>query len=335
VDFALTEDQELLRESLRVLLARECPPALLRAHIDDLGAADPLWEHLRGYSAVGTGSMVDLCLVMEQLGYVAAPARFFASAVLAAPVLEAVGAPMLDDVLAGEQSATVGIAGPSGEWKLGDDEFKSFVPDAASVDVVLAVVGTGAVMQLSAPEIRRLETMDTSRPLYDVRTDDDDGAAAVIGRLSGADFDRVIARATVALAAEQVGTAKRLFEMALAYAKDRVQFDVPIGSFQAIQHKLAEMSLEVERSWSAVYYAAMAVDAGEADHVRALHAAKAAAGEAAKRCAKDGIQIHGGIGYTWEHDLHLFMRRAFGTETLMGTIGWHHDRIGDLLFDGA
>jgi hypothetical protein len=332
VDFALTEDQELLRESLRVLLGRECRPAVLRAHIDDLAAADPLWDHLRSYCAVGTGSMVDVCLVMEQLGYVAAPARFFASAVLAAPVLEAVGSPLLDGVLAGEQSATVAIAGPSGEWKLGDDDFKSFVPDAETVDVVLAVVGSGSVVQLSAPETRRLETMDTSRPLYDVRTD---GAAAVLGQLSPAAFDHVIARATVALAAEQVGTAKRLFEMALAYAKDRVQFDVPIGSFQAIQHKLAEMSLEVERSWSAVYYAAMTVDAGEPDHVRAVHAAKAAAGEAAKRCAKDGIQIHGGIGYTWEHDLHLFMRRAFGTETLMGTIGWHHDRIGDLLFDGA
>jgi alkylation response protein AidB-like acyl-CoA dehydrogenase len=331
VDFALTEDQELLRESLRALLARECPPSLLRAHIDDLSAADPLWEHLRGFGAVGTGSMVDLCLVMEELGYVAAPARFFASAVLAAPVLSAVGAPLLDAVLAGEQSATVGIAGPSGDWTLGDDDFKSFVPDAASVDVVLAVVGSGAVIQLSAPEMRRLETMDTTRPLYDVRTD---GAAAVLGQLSPADFERVIARATVALAAEQVGTARRLFGMALAYAKDRVQFDVPIGSFQAIQHKLAEMSLEVERSWSAVYYAAMTVDAAEPEHVRAVHAAKAAAGSAAKRCAKDGIQIHGGIGYTWEHDLHLFMRRAFGTETLMGTVGWHHDRIGDLLFDG-
>jgi hypothetical protein len=331
VDFALTEDQELLRESLHTLLARECPPSLRRSHIEDLAAADPLWEHLRGYCAVGTGSMVDVCLVMEQLGYVAAPARFFASAVLAAPVLEAVGSPLLDGVLAGEQSATAAIAGPSGEWTLGDDDFKSFVPDAETVDVVLAVLGSGSVVQLTAPETRRLETMDFTRPLYDVRTD---GTADTVGELSAADFDRVIARATVALAAEQVGTAKRLFEMALAYAKDRVQFDVPIGSFQAIQHKLAEMSLEVERSWSAVYYAAMTVDAADPDHVRAVHAAKAAAGEAAKRCAKDGIQIHGGIGYTWEHDLHLFMRRAFGTETLMGTVGWHHDRIGDLLFSG-
>jgi alkylation response protein AidB-like acyl-CoA dehydrogenase len=274
--------------------------------------------------------MVDLCLVMEELGYVAAPSRFFASAVLAAPVLAAVDAALVDEVLAGEQSATVGIAGPSGEWKLGDDQFKSFVPDAASVDVVLAVVGSGSVVQLSGPEVRRLEMIDPSRPLYDVRVD---GASAVLGQLSPEDFDAVVARATVALAAEQVGTAKRLFEMALAYAKDRIQFDVPIGSFQAIQHKLAEMSLEVERSWSAVYYAAMTVDASDPDHARAVHAAKAAAGSAAKRCAKDGIQIHGGIGYTWEHDLHLFMRRAFGTETLMGTIGWHHDRLGELLFE--
>ena len=106
---------------------------------------------------------------------------------------------------------------------------------------------------------------------------------------------------------------------------------MPIGSFQAIQHKLADMSLDVERAWSAVYYAAMTVDAGDPDRHRAVHVAKAAAGEAAKRAAKDGIQIHGGIGYTWEHDLHLFMRRAFATEALLGTTGWHHDRLADLL----
>ena len=145
----------------------------------------------------------------------------------------------------------------------------------------------------------------------------------------------MLARATVALAAEQVGTARRLFGMALDYAKHRIQFDVPIGSFQAVQHKLADISLDVERAWSAVYYAAMTLDADDADRQRAVHVAKAAAGEAAKRAAKDGIQIHGGIGYTWEHDLHLFMRRAFGTEALLGTAGWHHDRLGDLLMTGG
>jgi alkylation response protein AidB-like acyl-CoA dehydrogenase len=106
---------------------------------------------------------------------------------------------------------------------------------------------------------------------------------------------------------------------------------VPIGSFQAIQHKLADMSLDVERAWSAVYFAAMAIDADDDDRHRAVHVAKAAAGQAARRNAKDGIQIHGGIGFTMEHDLHLFLRRAFGADALLGTTSWHHDRLADLL----
>jgi len=129
-----------------------------------------------------------------------------------------------------------------------------------------------------------------------------------------------------------VGTSRRIFGMALEYAKERKQFDVPIGSFQAIQHKLAEMSLALERSTAAVHYAAMTLDADHPDRTRACHVAKAAAGEATRRILKDGIQIHGGIGYTWEHDLHLYLRRATGDEYLFGQTGWHYDRIADLLF---
>ncbi len=140
-------------------------------------------------------------------------------------------------------------------------------------------------------------------------------------------------RATVTLAAEQVGTARRLFDLALEYAKQRVQFDVPIGSFQAIQHKLANVSLAVERADSAAMYAAMVVDALDDDRYRAAHVAKAAAGSAATQSAKDSIQVHGGIGYTWEHDLHLFLRRAYGSEAWLGPTGWHHDRLADLLLD--
>ena len=130
-----------------------------------------------------------------------------------------------------------------------------------------------------------------------------------------------------------VGTARRIFTMALEYAKERKQFDVPIGSFQAIQHKLAEMSLALERATAAVHFAAMCLDADDANRTRACHVAKAAAGEAGRRILKDGIQIHGGIGYTWEHDLHLYLRRATGDEYVLGTTGWHHDRIAALLID--
>ena len=332
MDFALTEDQELLRESARALLAAECPPALLRAHIDDITSAAPLWVHLRSFSELGVGPTVDLCLFMEELGYVCAPSPFFASAVLAAPVLAAIGSDLLPSVLSGEQTATLALAGPDGYWVLNDGPFKSFVPDAASVDIVLAVGADGAVSRLEAAEVRRLEMIDPSRPLYDVRVDN---GSTPLGALSADALARVVARATVALAAEMVGTARRLFAMSLDYAKNRVQFGVPIGSFQAIQHKLADMSLDVERAWSAVYYAAMTIDADDPDRARAVHTAKGAAGEAAKRAAKDGIQIHGGIGYTWEHDLHLFMRRAFGAESLLGTTGWHHDRLADLLMAGG
>ncbi len=128
------------------------------------------------------------------------------------------------------------------------------------------------------------------------------------------------------------GTARRIFDMALAYAKEREQFDRPIGSFQAIQHKLADMSLALQRATAAVQYGAMTCDAAAGDRTLACHSAKAAAGEAARRILKDGAQIHGGIGYTWEHDLHLYLRRATADEDTLGTTSWHLDRIADLLF---
>jgi alkylation response protein AidB-like acyl-CoA dehydrogenase len=321
MDFAFTPEQELLRETARGLLARSCPPSLLRAHIEDLGAAADLWSELAGFAELGVGPVVDLCVFMEELGYVAAPSPFLASAVLAAPVLAAVGSDA--------RTATLAVAGADGQWRPNDEPRKSFVLDAATVDAVVALGGDGSVVLVSDPALRRLETIDTTRPVYDVDTS---GGGTALGRLDPAEFDRVLARATVALAAEMVGTSRHLLAMTLQYAKDRHQFGVPIGSFQAIQHKLADMSVDVERAWSAVYYAAMTLDADDADRHRAVHAAKAAAGEAARRCAKDGIQIHGGIGYTWEHDLHLFMRRAFASEALLGTTGWHHDRLADVLF---
>ena len=120
--------------------------------------------------------------------------------------------------------------------------------------------------------------------------------------------------------------------MALAYAKERKQFDVPIGSFQAIQHKLADMSLALERSTAAVHYAAMTIDGDDPERARACHVAKASAGEAARRILKDGIQIHGGVGYTWECDAHLFLRRAKVNDLLLGYQGWQRARVADLYF---
>jgi alkylation response protein AidB-like acyl-CoA dehydrogenase len=333
MDFSLSDDQQLLRDTARNLLTKECPTTLLRGHIEDPAAADPLWEHLRDFAALGAGPCADLCLFLEEVGYVAAPGLFFPTVALAAPILAAAGDDHLDAVLDGEATATLALAGADGIWVPNAEPVKTFVPEADRADWIV-IVDAGPIVRVIAAtdaRLRQVGTADFSRRMFevgvevqtpaDVARDIDDGALAA-----------ALERATVALAAEMVGTARRLFDMTLAYAKERIQFDVPIGSFQAIQHKLADTSLAVERATAAVQYASMALDADDSERHRATHVAKAAAGAAVTRAAKDGQQIFGGIGYTWEHDLHLFTRHAFGSEHWMGTTDWHHDRLAELLF---
>ncbi|HSO95609.1 MAG TPA: acyl-CoA dehydrogenase family protein, partial [Acidimicrobiia bacterium] len=247
-------------------------------------------------------------------------------------LLAALGDERLPAALAGETTGTVAVAGTRGDWVANEDVVKCFVPEADRVDWIAVVDAGPTVRVVPAADVpvRLVETIDWSRRLFEVDTV---GVSADPQPLDRAALETVLRRGTVTLAAEMVGTARRIFDMTLEYAKERKQFDVPIGSFQAIQHKLADVSLAIERSDSATVYAAMALDDQDPDAPRATHVAKAAAGRAATRAAKDGIQVHGGIGYTWEHDLHLFLRRAFGSEYWLGTTTWHHDRLADLLFD--
>jgi alkylation response protein AidB-like acyl-CoA dehydrogenase len=304
MDFALSDDQELLRDTARKLLDRECPPALVRAHIDDPAVYTQLWRHLSEYTALGTGPATDCCLFLEETGYVAAPGPFLAT--------------MLYSAVTGD--------GAVGTVALLDDPTHPFVLEADRVERVAFVTADARFAIVDAADVapRFVETLDFSRRLFTIPT-----PSLELQRLDPAWRDR----AHACLAAEMVGTARRIFDMSLEYAKERVQFDVPIGSFQAIQHKLADMSLALERSTAAVHYAAMTIDAADADRVRAGHVAQAAAGEAARRILKDGAQIFGGIGYTWEHDLHLYLRRATSDEYLLGSTSWHHDRLADLIFD--
>lgn len=329
MDFTLSADQELLRDTARSLFTRESPTSLIRAHMDDPQVAGSLWQHLADFAALATGPTTDLCLFAEEAGFVAAPGPFFTTTALFAPLLDAVGSDRLGAALAGELTGTVALAGADGTWQVNDDPVKTFVLEADVVDLV-AIVETGpSVTLVERPATRRVTTIDSSRRVFEV-----DVATTGHGERLALDpvaLVDLVGRATVVLAAEMVGTTRRLFDMTLEYAKQRYQFGVPIGSFQAIQHKLVDVSLDLERAWSAVYYAAMTIDAGDGARHRAVHVAKAAAGEAATRAAKDGIQIHGGIGFTWEHDLHLFIRRAYASEALLGTTGWHHDRLGELL----
>ncbi len=331
MDFALTDEQVLLRDTARGLLAKECPPIVVREHVDDPTVAVPLWSHLKDFAALGDGPCTDLCLFVEETGYTATPGPFFATTALFAPLLAALDHELLPAVLEGEATGTVAVAGADGNWLLNDEPVKTFVPEADRVDWI-AVIDSGPkvrVLALADVVTRQTPTIDFSRRFFEVDTSA--GATVPAVALDPSVYEELTARATTALAAEMVGTARRLFDMALAYAKERIQFDVPIGSFQAIQHRLAECSLAVERATASAQYAAMSLDAHDEGRFRAVHVAKAASGNAATRSAKDSIQVHGGIGYTWEHDLHLYMRRAFGSEHWLGTTAWHHDRLADLL----
>jgi Acyl-CoA dehydrogenase, C-terminal domain len=329
MDFTLTDEQLMLRDTAQALLTRHCPTSLVRAHIEDPAAADPLWEHLREWAVLGDGPLTDLCLFLEECGAALTPGPFFASAALALPLARGAGVDLAHELAAGECSATVAVAGPDGEWRTNDEKTKTFVLEADRVDYILAIDGDGRASVLPGTAVmhRPVGSIDSTRRIFEVDTSSAH-ASVTTGPL---DVDCWLRRATVALAAEMIGTTRWLLGTAIDYAKQRVQFGVPIGSFQAIQHKLADCSLDLERARSAVYYAAMCIDADDPEQHRAVHVAKAAAGRAATHCAKDSMQIHGGIGYTWEHDLHLYIRRAYASEHLLGTAGWHHDRIADLI----
>ena len=334
MDFSLTDEQVLLRDTAKALLTKECPPSLVRAHIDDPTVAAPLSGQLGDFQALGDGPCTDLCLFVQEIGYVAAPGPFFATTALFAPLLAAIGHDLLPDVLEGRVSGTVALAGADGYWRANYEPVKTFVAEADRVDWIAVVDAGPTVRVLPAVDLptRLTKTMDFSRRFFEVDTT---GAPAGGVSLDPGALEALIARATTALAAEMVGTAHRLLDMTIAYAKERIQFDVPIGSFQAIQHRIAEFSLVVERATAAAQYAAMTVDESASldvgERARAVHVAKAASGAACTRGAKDSIQVHGGIGYTWEHDLHLYLRRAVGSEYWLGTTSWHHDRLADLL----
>jgi hypothetical protein len=315
MDFTMTDEQVLLRDTARALLTKHCPMSLVRAHIEDPSAADPLWEQLQDWVELANGPLVDLCVFLEECGAVLAPGPFLPT-VLAARFLPIDG------------SATVALAGRDGHWIANDEPTKTFVLEADRVDQVIAVSSEG-VSTAVVTDVRQVGSVDWSRRIFDV-----DLRAGTNVAIAPARIDDWLERAWVAVAAELLGTARWLLHTTIEYAKQRVQFDVPIGSFQAIQHKLANMSLAVERAVSATYYAAMAIDADDPDRHRAAHVAKAAAGRAATLCAKDGIQIHGGIGYTWEHEEHLFYKRAKRLAGQWGDAAAHRARIAELTIGG-
>jgi len=305
----------------------------------------------------GGFSFVEQAIVLEQLGAALYPGPYLASAVLAATALlassdEAAKRDLLPGIATGSTVATLAFTEDNGSWEpdairlaaTRDDQgwrldgHKNFVLGGHCADLILALARTGDGLSLFAVDARaadsadgltrkQLQTLDQTRTLGRLEF------SALPARLIGAPgeggpiLDRTLDVAAIALAAEQLGGAQRALDMAVAYAKIRHQFGRPIGSFQAIKHRCADLLLEVESLRSAVGYAAAALaeDSAEVPVLAAL--VKALASDTYFHVAAENIQIHGGIGFTWEHDAHLYFKRAKSSELFLGDASYHRERL--------
>jgi alkylation response protein AidB-like acyl-CoA dehydrogenase len=298
-------------------------------------------------------SFIDLEIVMEEMGRALVCAPFLSSAVLCTTALlvaddQLQSAALLPQLARGSVIAALAFADQQGRWdptgtavqgRLDGQQWtvtgeRRYVLDGSTANVVLVAAATDRGPSLFAVDARAegcqaepLETLDMTRRQANLIFDS--VSAQLVGRAGRADdYVRAAVNAGLAaLAAEQVGGARRLMEMSVEYAKVREQFGRPIGSFQAIKHKCADMLVEVESSTSAAHAAAAAIAEGSPEAALLASLAKAYCSEAYCQVAAENIQIHGGIGFTWEHPAHLYFRRAKSTEMLLGTPTYHRERM--------
>ncbi len=312
----------------------------------------------------GVGTFLDLIVVLEEAGRTLLPGPFFSTMGLAVPVIieagtEAQKKEALSAIASGSARATLAFTEPSGRWdasgvglsakqKAGGwqlDGVKLFVPDAEAADYTVVVArsrgegeeGVTLFLVNGRPKgmtVKPLETLDMTRRWSEVRFDAVQlNADAVMG---GPDkgwpaLKRALEWATAALCAEMVGGVQKVLETSTEYAKTRQQFGKPIGIYQAVSHKLADMLVLSESGRSATYYAAWAVEADAPDRSLASSMAKAYVSDAYRKVAGDGIQVHGGIGFTWEHDMHLYFKRAKSSEVTLGDATYHRELVAQAL----
>ena len=365
MNFAFSDEQEELRTAVRRFLAEKSPETEVRRLMDTEDGYDPaVWSQMADQLGLqsltipeefgGSGfTYVELLVVLEEMGAALLCAPFFSSVVLAANALLTSGddeakKSYLPGIASGETIATLAITEDNGKWdfggielaatKKGDgwvlDGHKMFVIDGHVANLIIVAARTAAgvtlfAVQGDAPGLTRtsLPTMDQTRK--QARLEFSGTPATLIGTDGGAEagLSKTLDLAAVALAAEQVGGAQHVLDASVEYAKTRIQFGRPIGSFQAIKHKCADMLLEVESAKSAAYYAAWAAaeDSDELPVVASL--AKSYCSEAYFHSAAENIQIHGGIGFTWEHPAHLYFKRAKSSELLFGDPSYHRELL--------
>jgi alkylation response protein AidB-like acyl-CoA dehydrogenase len=381
MQFAFTEEQQLIRESARVFFDGSASSERVRAALQtEVGYDRDLWNAMgremgwagtaipNAYGGAGLG-MVELAILQREQGRRLAPSPFFSTVCLAAPIVMEVAhewqkVELLGRISRGEVRVAAAITGARGvpgcegitaELQRAGKHHRltgqsGFVIHAHACDLMLVAarapgtVGTEGVsvvcLDAGTPGVSVEESvmLDLTRRMARLRFDAVEIVPdAVLGEIEAAGdaLESAFQRARIALAAEAVGGAEWALDATCAYARQRIQFGRPIGSFQAVKHQLADMKVRLEAAKSALWYAACVADELDAELAEAAAVAKACCCEAFYRCAADAIQLHGGIGFTWEHDAHLYFKRARAVSSLLGSPSWQREQLARLMGLGA
>lgn len=372
MDFDLSKPQKLLKETARGFLVRECKPERVRALAEtDTAHDDKLWQSIadQGWTGLsipeengGLGlGLVEMAVVAEEMGRACLPGAFLAT-LTASALIERAGnaeqrAKYLEGIASGELKATVAFLEESASWDAeavrlearregGNFSLtgrKLFVADASVADLLVCVARDGESISLlpikresQGVHIKPMPSMDGTRKLYEVSFE---GVTVAEADALGADGDArgalrgALETGCAALCAEMVGGMQWVLDTTVEYAKTRQQFGRAIGSFQAMQHQCADMLLMTESARSAAYYAAWALTENDPAASLAVSIAKAYCSDAYREVANRGVQVHGGIGFTWEHDLQLYYKRSKSSETLFGDATFHRERIARFVVD--
>jgi alkylation response protein AidB-like acyl-CoA dehydrogenase len=328
MNFDYTDDQQAIRSTARDFLAARIKPEKLRELAEAGEYDDGIWSEIAelGWPGIFIDEahggqdlgQVELTIVQEELGYALAPTPFLSNAAAGLLIAHAGSDEQRDrwlpGIASGEHLGTAGVAsyGPA------------LVPDADTAEVVVLIEnGSATLVETGSAKVERVDTIDSTRRFFRIDPNGD-------GEPLEGDVDGAVQRIQVALAAELVGVAQRSMEMAVEYAKERQQFGRPIGAYQAVSHRCAQMLLETEGARACTLYASWAADHEPESLPLAASMAKAYASDAGWRVSASSLQVHGGIGFTWEHDLHFFLKRARTDGALFGSAREHRDRVAEL-----
>jgi alkylation response protein AidB-like acyl-CoA dehydrogenase len=347
--FDFDAEQVAFRDAVRELLARECPPARVRAAWDeepDASRAAPLkvWPHLAAMGVVGMTaperwgglglSMLDLTLVLEETGRAALPEPLVETTAVAIPLLDELASDAVKDRWIGAAASGKAVIGVGLGSGLGASAHLVAFARRAQL-LLLEHAGELHAVEPAKATLTAQASVDGARRLYRVDWTPSAATRVAAGPAARTALDDAHDRGAVAVAAQLLGVSRQLLDMTVDYAKVRTQFGKPIGSFQAVKHQLADALVALELARPCVYRAAYAITHRETERGVFAAMAKARASDAAIRVAKTALQCHGAIGYSFEYDLHLWMKRAWTLAAAWGDAAWHRARIAAAVLDGG